>query len=213
MAEKRRRAFSGAASEEGYDSSDGSAYNKDRIEVRNGYPVRYKCLNAIQEQVDADLMQISFKYEMVVPQDSSVATNLRALEWSILWNIVQEIGLNRCDFTKQSTAFEKTMAIVAQRGGNGLRKMQTDVEGADMPPSYILSLTSDREDAMDRDIGKIVGDDLMRPRFHWRSMRAPHSTQPHRIMSIHSIGRIIGNVHTCQRFHASTLFRIQAGIG
>ncbi|KAI2500576.1 hypothetical protein MHU86_13867 [Fragilaria crotonensis] len=151
--EKRRRAFSGGVSREGDDSSDGSAYNMDRIEVRDGYPVRYKCLDAIQEQVDADFLQVSFKYEMVVPKDSSVASNLRALEWSILWNIVKDIGLNRCDFTKQSLVFDRTVAAVAQRGGNGLRRMQTDADGADAAPSYILSLTSDGEDTVDRDIG------------------------------------------------------------
>ena len=158
---KRRRAFSGASVSQGeHDSSDGSAYNKDRIEVRNGYPIRYKCLDAVEGQVDADWMQVFFKYEMVVSKDSGMAENLRALEWSILWSIVQEIGLNRCDFSKQSAVFENSMAKVANQGGNRLRRLQTDVQSAGAPPSFILSLTSDGEDTMDRDAGKIVGKGL-----------------------------------------------------
>jgi hypothetical protein len=143
------------------DSQDGGDNNEssERIEIRNGYPVRFKCLDVAPEaSVDANLLTVYFDYELTMPRDSAstFTENMQALEWSVLWNIVDTIGLGKCDFEKQ------TLAMSSQQGPSR-RKVRTrrltQDDGLDSSPSYILSMTSDPEDEIDTDSGKDVGRD------------------------------------------------------
>jgi hypothetical protein len=145
--DRRRRAFSGADDEyiRNNDELDINAYDKDRIEIRNGYPVRYKCLDirlnlGEGEQVVANLMIVKFNYEVVMLKDSDFGANMRALEWSILWILVQILGLNRCDLTKQRDALEEAKSFMIQQEGDGnrFRSLTTNFDILNSTSSYVL---------------------------------------------------------------------------
>jgi hypothetical protein len=144
------------------DSSDGNWYDEDRIEIRYGYPVRYKCLSDLQRKdilqkgriVDAHLMQLDFEYEMVITNGNSESAtkSARAIEWSILWNVVQGIGLHRCDFEKQSKALAYLIPSEAGKG-HRLRRAQ-ELSTTNSNSSYILSLATGGNGEIDTNGGK-----------------------------------------------------------
>jgi hypothetical protein len=163
-----RLLFSGEGDgEQSEDSSDGNWYDKDRIEIRHGYPVRYKCLNSLhrigihnqENVVDAHLMQLDFEYEMVITSGSSESAteNARAIEWSILWNIVQGIGLHRCDFEKQKDALAY---LIANKDGKGQRfRRSQEFSPTNSSSSYILSLATGDNGDSDLNRGKAYEND------------------------------------------------------
>jgi hypothetical protein len=158
-------------------SSHPSAYDTNRIEIRNGYPVRYKCLDyaattsldhrgrnynhsdaATAGVVVANVMVVSFKYEVTLSssQNTDFTSSMLELEWSILWNVVQELGLNRCDFTKQTQAWEHLTSSLIQQDGNVGTKLSTstiNLNTFNTTSSYVLSLSSDDQDAIDMEAG------------------------------------------------------------
>ena len=147
------------------DSNDGTSKTEERIEIRDGYPVKYKCMNTLQEDVDIHLLPITFDYEMTLEKNGKIQDNIQALEWSVLWNVVKEIGLHRCDFSQQTVAMSRisrTSSSSIHDGGGvrrGRRRRRTQAvltpdEDGEEQRSYVLSLTSDAEDEIDIDTGR-----------------------------------------------------------
>mmetsp|Transcript_30901 Transcript_30901/g.51063 ORF Transcript_30901/g.51063 Transcript_30901/m.51063 type:complete len:552 (-) Transcript_30901:194-1849(-) len=174
--ERSRRTALSDWTNDSQDPNDPSTNGKsgDRIEIRNGYPVGFKCLDAAAASLTTTTttttdnndyvvtsLQVPFDYELTMARNSASTfpENMRAFEWSVLWNVVEAIGLSKCDFTKQQTALvRKVDAATAVDENDNHRsrrrqrrraQQQSDVVGLDSPPSYILSMTSDAEDEID----------------------------------------------------------------
>lgn len=183
----RRRLFSGADDDplsdypddytwNGTSSSGGSshtsAYDTDRIEIRNGYPIRYKCMDyaatmtlpgrnnsnndsSASAVVVANVMEVSFNYEVVLAssQKTDFTTSILELEWSILWNMVEDLGLNRCDFQKQTQAFGHLTSFLIQQHQDGDDAHSNNLKIFNTTSSYVLSLSSDDRDSVDMEAG------------------------------------------------------------
>lgn len=161
LAEQRtRRAAPSDWTNDSQEDGEGHSESSERIEIRNGYPVRFKCMDAaITQSLDANLLQVSYDYELSIARNSasSFKKNMRAFEWSVLWNVVDEIGLGKCDFSQQTLALATGGSNdgIRRRGRRRRRTQQlSDVASLDTEPSYILSMASDAEDVMDVDTGK-----------------------------------------------------------
>jgi hypothetical protein len=104
----------------------------------------------------ANLMEVNFYYELSVSSSgqSSFAENLRAVEWSMLWNIVKDIGLQRCDFDQQSSAFERTRNLTLSTLGSQVSRSKNLEVDEELSQSYVLSLSSDEPDEVMTDSGE-----------------------------------------------------------
>jgi len=69
-----------------------------------GIPMKYWCSNARTSSSTKSTtmnellstMEVSFDYEMTMTQSTDYAKSLQLLEWSILWNTVQSMGIDNC---------------------------------------------------------------------------------------------------------------------
>lgn len=115
------------------------------ISIDNGFPVRFSCEDFVDESLEQKPIDLQFAYEVTVSGigTTSFADNMRALEWSILWNVVKELDLHRCDFTRQDALVERARRVPPTR------LLQST------GPSYVVALGSGSSDKVDLAVGTI----------------------------------------------------------
>ena len=147
---ENRRLWTGD-SQKGYtnDSRDGGRRGVD-ITFRDGYPIEYNCE---REMTDSSIRtyqkEIMFDYELTF-SGSSFRNNLKALEWSVLWQVAKSTRLHKCDFGYQESEY-----FAGESGG--LRGETVTASAAvttkrNLPPhdepKYIVGLGSDLVDVI-----------------------------------------------------------------
>ena len=81
--------------------------SKPRLVIKDGYPVNYTCREELEEwsggtwtDTDSGLIEIQFDFEITLrsPSISTFDENVREFQWSILWEVVKELGISDCSF-------------------------------------------------------------------------------------------------------------------
>lgn len=133
-------------------AKNGSFDYKTKIRIVDGFPVEYSCKNDPRgggatsfNSANLKTMTIHFDYEMVTAPLANFTSNLRALEWSILWNVAQSIGLRNCNFQSQESYFS---------AGQQQRRLQSAFSTAGNVAPLVVSLSSLGPDQVDNSTGK-----------------------------------------------------------
>lgn len=74
------------------------------IPVQDGYPVQYSCLADVANDTIVEPLMVSFNYEVWINEVGAtmgIMQNIRALEWSILYNVAVAISLDKCKLSNQ----------------------------------------------------------------------------------------------------------------
>lgn len=132
----------------GIGATNDSTDYKPLIRIVDGLPVEYTCTDDPRvrdngtsvsfDLVDLRVLIIQFDYEMATEPGADFDSNLRYLEWSVLWNVAQSIGLHNCNFQAQEALF-------------GERRLQQQPSS---PESFVVGLSSLDGDEVDTDTGK-----------------------------------------------------------
>jgi hypothetical protein len=119
-------------------TNDSSDY-KPAIRIVDGYPVEYSCRDDPRNtendynETELKIINVEFDYEMSTAPGADIYGNLRSLEWSVLWNVAQSIGLHVCNFRKQDSFYNDRRRLVE---------------------NYVVGLSSLGADRVDDDTGK-----------------------------------------------------------
>lgn len=121
-------------------TNDSNDY-KPSVRIVDGFPVEYSCRDDPRENNidDNDLvdMELTFDYDIVTSQDADIEGSIRSLEWSLLWNVAQNLGLHNCDFRKQNPSLEEQ--------DNLTRRLTTQ--------NFVVDLSSLEFDSIDNSTG------------------------------------------------------------
>eukprot|EP00540_Astrosyne_radiata_P003710 CAMPEP_0116845308 /NCGR_PEP_ID=MMETSP0418-20121206/13188_1 /TAXON_ID=1158023 /ORGANISM="Astrosyne radiata, Strain 13vi08-1A" /LENGTH=492 /DNA_ID=CAMNT_0004476391 /DNA_START=163 /DNA_END=1638 /DNA_ORIENTATION=+ len=141
---QRRKAYTHDVTNDSKDGQDA------HILIKDGYPYQFSCLEFVDPKVTRHKLPLEFDYEVTMSAkgESTFDDNLRALEWSILWNVVRRLGLHKCDFKAQDLLFGQARVQQEARIGGVPQHRQLKT------PPLVVSLNSDEADKEDGRVEK-----------------------------------------------------------
>lgn len=113
---------------------------------KDNYPIKYSCSAQVQEGRQLSETVVWFDLEASFTKDTDVEANVRALEWSLLTNLAETIGLkDDCALQIQHENLRRSLS------GNPRRALKQIYLN---PPTTIVTLSSDPYDATSATTGK-----------------------------------------------------------
>lgn len=142
-------------------SNDSEDTLRTRISIEGNYPVLYTCADFADTAWLLEQQSMSFQYEVWLSTrgNTSFQDNMRALEWSILWNVVKKLDLHRCDFDRQrDVVAAKSQPSEDNNNNNNRRRLQgtttTTTTNTGKPSTLITALGSAGQDLVDITTGE-----------------------------------------------------------
>ena len=120
------------------------------VRDENNYPILYSCEDEVPLAVPSETVTW-FDFEASFDKSMDVAETVRSLEWMFLENIVDAIGLDKCNFSKQTTSLTgvrrrtNEAASTSNRRDHNLRRRTSEVPLLEFP-SLITALSSGPSD-------------------------------------------------------------------
>ena len=106
-----------------YKSDWPTVVDKPQLTIRDGFPIEYSCENELKEvavrRTLPEALWFIFDYEVTLKDDplgAFPADIRRAFEWSLLWNLAIEVGLNNCSLDSQYLKPGQRLRSLSQNG-------------------------------------------------------------------------------------------------